>query len=463
MKRVPAALATGIVAGLVLLAPGPAWAQSGPPTSDLRVIAASLSLDGASVVVDGAPVAGALAYGTATPVVPLGPGPHVVQVGDIAATVEVLPGCTTNVVAAERPFGTAPTLVAVAGCGTGRIPAGAARVTVLVASDEPGAVEVSVPGASPVNVAPYAVSAPLHPPAGAPEMTLRSAATGAVYSTTELEAAEGTATLAVFTGGGDEPFRLFAVFDGIQPTAPPAGIEINTGPRLSPRAGVLAAAALALVAGLLIKRARGRSLAALLALAAACSGVPSAPRDAGTPRPGPAAPVDASETTTSPAVQPVGVEPPAPATEPLRVRIPALGVDAAVVTLGSESAAALPDLLAGADVAWLRGTATPGSVGIAVLAGHTGRSGVFGRLDALPDRGEVYVADATGSEQRFLVGERAVYAKGTIPDEVWGPVRAPTLALITCTGPVRADGLHRDNLVLWATIFADGSVIDSPS
>lgn len=450
MQRPARALAAaGIVAGVVLL-PGPASAQTGPPTSDLRVIAASLSLDGEAVVVDGTPVAGALAYGTATPVVPLGPGPHDVQVGDVGASVEVLPGCTTNVVAAERPFGAAPQLVAVAGCSRGRIPAGAARLTVLVASDEPGPVQVSIPGTPPVEVQPFAVSPALHPAAGETEVTLHSADTGALYSATGLELADGTATLAVFTGGGDEPFRLFAVFDGIQPPAPPAGIEINTGPRLSPRAGVLPVVAVALGAALLVHRTRGRSLAALLALAAACSGVPAPQRDAVAPGPGPAPPVEQPEPTT-PASTVLDVEPPATMPEPQRVRIPALGVDAAVVTLGSDSAAALPDLLAGTDVAWLRGTATPGSVGIAVLAGHTGRSGVFAHLDGLPAGGEVYVTDAAGGEQRFVVQDRAVYAKGTIPDEVWGPVRVPTLALITCTGPVRPDGLHRDNLVLWAT------------
>ena len=450
MKRVPTALAAGIVAGVVLLAPGPASAQTGPPSSDLRVVAASLELDGNAVVVDGTPVAPALAYGTATPVVPLDPGSHDVQVGDVAATVEVLPGCTTNVVAAERPFGTPPSLVAVVGCGSGRIPAGAARLTVLVASDEPGLVEVSVPAATPVSVQPFVLSPPLHPAAGDTEVTLRSAATGSLYSTTGLEVAEGTAALAVFAGGGDEPFRLFAVFDGIQPPAPPAGIEINTGPRLSPRAGVLPVLGVALGAAVLIHRTRGRLLLALLALATACSGVPAPQRDAVTPDPGPAPPVAEHEPTPAAALD-VGLPDTMP--EPLRVRIPALGVDAPVVTLASESSAALPDLLAGADVAWLQGTATPGSVGIAVLAGHTGRSGVFGHLDALPDGGEVYVTDATGHEQRFAVQHRAVYAKGTIPDEVWGPVRAPTLALVTCTGPVRPDGLHRDNLVLWATNF----------
>src|SRR5262245_3487998 len=445
MKRVPAALAAGIVAGVVLLVPGPASAQSGPPTSDLRVIAASLSLDGSAVVVDGTPVAGALAYGTATPVVPLGPGSHAVAVGDVAATVEVLPGCTTNVVAAERPFGTAPTLVAVVGCGAGRIAAGAARLTVLVASDEPGPVAVSVPGASPVAVQPFAVSPPLHPAAGDTDVTLRSAATGMLYSTTGLDLAEGTATLAVFAGGGDEPFRLFAVFDGIQPPAPPAGIEINTGPRLSPRAGLLPMVAVALVAALGILRTRRRALLAVLALATAC---------AGTPPPGPAPPVAGPQPAATESAAPTeAAGPPETMPEPVRVRIPALGVDAAVVTLESESAAALPDLLAGADVAWLRGTATPGSVGIAVLAGHTGRSGVFGHLDELPDGGEVYVTDNTGREHRFVVRTRATYDKGTIPDEVWGPVPCPTSPLITRTGPVRPDGLPRDNVVLWATNF----------
>ena len=134
---------------------------------------------------------------------------------------------------------------------------------------------------------------------------------------------------------------------------------------------------------------------------------------------------------------------------PARVRIPSLEVDAPVIALDAAEASALPDVLSGSSVGWFRGT-VPGAIGTATLAGHTGALGVFSRLAELVPGSEIVVTDEAGQDRRFVVRASANYDKRGVPAEVWEPVRAPALVMISCTGPRRSDGLHRDNLVVWA-------------
>ena len=473
-----ATLVTGAVvaAGLLLVA-GPAGAAENP--GDVRAIGASSTLDGAWLTIDGRP-AGPLEYGSATAAVSLTAGQHEVTVGSVTTRVDVVPGCTTNVVATERPFGAAPELVPVVGCTRGRIPTGAARLTVLVASDEPGSVRVSA-GGSTVVVDPFAISPPLVLPAAPASVELAAADSGIVFTTATAGLAEGTAGLAVFSGGGERPFHLFVTFDGAQATTPPAAVEVNTGVPVPTAtrwpAALLGAAAVASGFGATARSAarpgfrrththRGRHRSQPLALAllvltlapAACAALdgevvpPSARSDASDVTPH-ASNRRAHPPTTSPEPGSVAtslvIEPPVAVGAPARVRVPSLDVDAPVIALDAAEASALPDLLSSSDVGWFRGTA-PGAIGTATLAGHTGASGVFGRLAELGPGSEIVVTDEAGQERRFVVRGSAVYDKRGVPAEVWEPVRAPTLVMISCTGPRRSDGLHRDNIVIWA-------------
>jgi hypothetical protein len=419
------------------------------------------------VALDGVPVVPSLPYRTATPVVATVAGRHTVTVGPLSATIDSVAGCVVNVVVAERPLGS-PALVPVDACHSGRISDGAARLTTLIASDEPGRVEMTVGDGATVEATPFMLSDPVDTAAGRTPVVLRSAVTGRAYTTATVDTVAGTALLAVFAGGGDEPFRLFFLLDGTQPASPPHQGDINTGlPAVPPSAihdpGItlaFAALAAALVASTAIGRrqrsARRIAVTALLAavLAAPIAGcAPTAqgreasPGDA--PRAGspPRRPAPTSDEPAMPAV----VEP-EPADEPSSVRIPRLALDATVVHVNAEDADVLPDLLAAPDVAWFRGTATPGTVGTAVIAGHVGRSGSFGHLAELRVGDELFVSDTGGTEWRFVVRGSSVFGKGAIPEDAWGPVRTPTVVLITCAGPRRgSDGLHRDNLVVWAT------------
>jgi sortase (surface protein transpeptidase) len=145
----------------------------------------------------------------------------------------------------------------------------------------------------------------------------------------------------------------------------------------------------------------------------------------------------------------------------VRVRIPAIGVDSAVVDVGVDAAGALvpPD---SADVTgWFAAGPAPGERGPAVLAGHIDSRegpGVFYRLVDLRPGDAVEVQRADGSVARFTVDSSVQTAKTAFPtDLVYAPVPGPELRLITCGGSFdRSVGHYRDNVVV-AAVSADGS------
>jgi hypothetical protein len=192
-------------------------------------------------------------------------------------------------------------------------------------------------------------------------------------------------------------------------------------------------------------------LAALVVLTG-CSAPPESAAAAAAP-PSPAAPAargPAVTATTS-----------APALAPVRVRIPAIGVDSGVVDVGVDAAGALipPD---SADVTgWFAAGPAPGAPGPAVLAGHIDSRvgpGVFYRLVDLKSGDAIEVQRADGSVARFTVSRSVQTAKTAFPtDLVYAPVPGPELRLITCGGSFdRAVGHYRDNVVVEA-VSADGS------
>jgi hypothetical protein len=107
-------------------------------------------------------------------------------------------------------------------------------------------------------------------------------------------------------------------------------------------------------------------------------------------------------------------------------------------------------MLPASQVAYFTGTFTPGTVGVSVLAGHTGGSGVFGSLDQIRVGDQIVVTDIHGHDRYFVVLSSAAYVKGALPEGLWSPSlgRQPILVLLSCTGPLRSDGLHRDNIAV---------------
>ena len=139
---------------------------------------------------------------------------------------------------------------------------------------------------------------------------------------------------------------------------------------------------------------------------------------------------------------------------PTRLRIPGIGVDAAVVPVGLAPNRQM-EVPAAADVGWYRLGPSPGDNGSAVLAAHIdygGEEGAFFDLTSIPVGADVFVDSATGT-QRFTVTTREQTAKADVRLERYftadGPAR---LTLITCGGAFSRSARHyQDNLIITAT------------
>lgn len=140
--------------------------------------------------------------------------------------------------------------------------------------------------------------------------------------------------------------------------------------------------------------------------------------------------------------------------EPVRVVIPAIGVDAPVVpvALTADGALDVPDFgLAG----WYRLGPRPGEPGPAVIAGHVdSRAGpdVFYRLRELPSGALVAIHDAEGAVHQFTVSAVEQHDKDQLPaDRIWSDDDTPVLRLITCGGTFDRSVRHyTDNVVVFA-------------
>lgn len=140
---------------------------------------------------------------------------------------------------------------------------------------------------------------------------------------------------------------------------------------------------------------------------------------------------------------------------PTRVRVPALGLEAAVlpVGVGGDRQMQLPS-----DprvLGWYRFGAGPGGRGSVVLAGHVDsrRFGVGPLADlrgiAVGDR--VEVATGSGSVRPYRVDSIETFDRQALPADVFARTGPERLRLVTCTGPYLPQaGGYQQNLVVTA-------------
>jgi sortase (surface protein transpeptidase) len=184
----------------------------------------------------------------------------------------------------------------------------------------------------------------------------------------------------------------------------------------------------------------GVAIGACLLLACCSGGVATPVPPAGPP---PAAPVQVTST------------PPLVAATPVRIRIPAIGVDSTLIALGLAASGTLQVPDDGSVAGWFTGAPTPGERGPAVIAAHVDWNhapGVFFHLRDLEPGDEVTVDRADGTAARFEVLEVEQYPKDAFPTErVYGDVDHAGLRLITCGGSFdRRARSYRDNVVVYA-------------
>ncbi|MCZ2859756.1 DUF4397 domain-containing protein [Blastococcus sp. VKM Ac-2987] len=162
--------------------------------------------------------------------------------------------------------------------------------------------------------------------------------------------------------------------------------------------------------------------------------------------------------TAAPGTAAARVPPSSGVPDPVRLRVPAVGIDTAVVRTGQDGTGALlppgdPEL-----TGWFTGGPAPGAAGPAVLTGHVDGAGRPGALSGLAEAApgdEVQVERADGMRARFRVTAVDRYAKARFPGSVvYAPTPAAELRLITCGGPFDpVRGSYRDNVVVSAELI----------
>lgn len=146
--------------------------------------------------------------------------------------------------------------------------------------------------------------------------------------------------------------------------------------------------------------------------------------------------------------------------QPLRIEIPALDVNAPVMRLGQDpdGAVQVPPLgnhnLAG----WYDRTVLPGQDGTSVILGHvdnfTGPS-VFFYIKTLRPGDILKVVRADGKTAEFSVDGVQRVAKVTFPSQaIYGNTRYPGLRLITCGGPFDSSTRqYVDNIIVYSHLI----------
>ncbi|MFJ2444331.1 sortase domain-bontaining protein [Streptomyces sp. NPDC087658] len=170
------------------------------------------------------------------------------------------------------------------------------------------------------------------------------------------------------------------------------------------------------------------------------------------------------------APEPRVVRVPDPRSAPVRLRIPALRIEAGVLPLALDGGGRLdpPGFRHAMEVGWYAAGPRPGEPGPAVLVGHrdapanpgtvpvrNGRdnikNAVFAKLGRLRPGDLVEAELGDGRRVPFRVTAVDTYRTERFPTErVYGPVPDPQLRLITCGGAIDAGGHWDSNVVVSA-------------
>ncbi|MFJ2949486.1 class F sortase [Streptomyces sp. NPDC087226] len=180
------------------------------------------------------------------------------------------------------------------------------------------------------------------------------------------------------------------------------------------------------------------------------------PDDAHGPRAASAASAAPSPAASAPAAgEPAG--PRLARSEPTRLLIPAIGVDAPFTDLAIDAKGRLepPPAHDTNLVGWYAKGVSPGERGTAIIAGHVDTAtsaAVFVRLGELEKGDRFRVLRADGSKATFVVDETESFAKDDFPNErVYADTPDAQVRLITCSGSYdHAVRDYTENLVVFA-------------
>lgn len=143
--------------------------------------------------------------------------------------------------------------------------------------------------------------------------------------------------------------------------------------------------------------------------------------------------------------------------KPIRIKIPAIKVDASVEYMGLTLSGAMDIPKDPVGVAWFELGPRPGNIGSAVMAGHFGWvndiPAVFDDLNKLKKGDKIYIEDDRGATVTFVVRELKIYGeKADARDIFISNDEKAHLNLITCSG---AWNKKNDSYSNRLVVFAD--------
>ncbi|MEU1006958.1 class F sortase [Streptomyces sp. NPDC005890] len=141
---------------------------------------------------------------------------------------------------------------------------------------------------------------------------------------------------------------------------------------------------------------------------------------------------------------------------PLRIRIPAIRVNAPLTGLALTRSGSLdaPPAKEKNLAGWYEAGTTPGETGTAIVAGHVDNAegpAVFYDLGALKRGARIEVDRRDGTVAVFTVDAVEVYSAHDFPDDkVYGAAPRPELRVITCGGGYSRTTGYQGNVVVFA-------------
>jgi len=142
---------------------------------------------------------------------------------------------------------------------------------------------------------------------------------------------------------------------------------------------------------------------------------------------------------------------------PVRLRIPEIGVDAAVDQMGLTASGDMQAPTGPKTVGWYKFGTDPGNAGSAVIDGHygtwkDGEGSVFDNLNKLQKNDKLYVEDTNGMVITFAVRQYQIYTpEETVPAIFNSNDGKAHLNLITCEGTWNnAQKSYSNRLVIFA-------------
>jgi LPXTG-site transpeptidase (sortase) family protein len=144
--------------------------------------------------------------------------------------------------------------------------------------------------------------------------------------------------------------------------------------------------------------------------------------------------------------------------DPVRIVIPSIHVDAAVVPVGvaNDGSMEIPQYT---KTGWFKVGPTPGAPGPSVIVGHVSSKkgrGAFYSLSKLKAGDEFYVYRSSGTRATFVVVSTETVLKTKLPTErIWNDTQEPVIRLVTCGGQWdKASGHYLSNVIVYGKLAA---------